>query len=713
MGWDSWLGMRASVCVAFAVLITTSCCLGVHVREDPGSGQSVSAVAAPAFPEAAWNYPLPSRGTEPGNVKLGPSSLENGYPVEDWQTREILGNPRRFTDFQMENFRADHGNGQLSIPQPPKDPRAPPAFSAPDYFMPSGSEVFDTRDYSKPPSMMDPRRASFPMPTIRSVEPRTCHELQRGKRWITVKGENLGNGKAGDIVAIHIHLFTRMGKALVRIECVDVTMGAPPDEAPPDAIPNAPAPSSEETVESRGEQGEQEDGSRSETTTEEGDPEEHKEPDTAFGGNGGLHERLMKHAGLSSTQEIAAMLQLAEDPSAGAHDKNKAAGSEVSCRVPEYAGPDGIGFVTIETESMGMSEIPSMDRILPIPQPSSASGSEASSLAPTAAAPERFCCDKCPEPAPPPTPPPLPEITPAPAAPLPDEPPAQPPSPQPPSPQPPSPTVAPVPAPTEHVLPCDFSLSAEHLFGFDSDKPTAEIKAPLEYIVEVLKSAPDIALVISGHTDSKGSAKYNMNLGNRRAKNVLREMKKVAGDAWSSMQERVKAESYGEERPVAANSNDDGTDNPEGRALNRRIEISRTDLDCSGAMGAECPLVRYGDKSWQSSHFSVAALRTRCECGASRSCRFTPAAVELEKFQTGCDKDIRTQLIIPSAECAVSPGFISKEQCVDTPSSLPNLDDIVQHEVEAPTPASLRSNKVPVLGRAGDASTRTKAGYFT
>ena len=36
---------------------------------------------------------------------------------------------------------------------------------------------------------------------------------------------------------------------------------------------------------------------------------------------------------------------------------------------------------------------------------------------------------------------------------------------------------------------------------------------------------------------------------------------------------RLKDAGYGESRPIASNTNEDGSDNPEGRALNRRTEF--------------------------------------------------------------------------------------------------------------------------------------------
>jgi outer membrane protein OmpA-like peptidoglycan-associated protein len=75
-------------------------------------------------------------------------------------------------------------------------------------------------------------------------------------------------------------------------------------------------------------------------------------------------------------------------------------------------------------------------------------------------------------------------------------------------------------------------------------------------------------LLVEGHTDSSGSDEYNLELSNKRAKTVEKSLidNKVAA-------ERISARGFGEKYPVAQNTNPDGTDNPDGRAKNRRVEI--------------------------------------------------------------------------------------------------------------------------------------------
>ena len=75
-------------------------------------------------------------------------------------------------------------------------------------------------------------------------------------------------------------------------------------------------------------------------------------------------------------------------------------------------------------------------------------------------------------------------------------------------------------------------------------------------------------LLVEGHTDASGSEEYNQDLSYKRAKTV--EQSLVNGKV---SPERIMARGFGEKYPVAQNTNPDGTDNPGGRAKNRRVEI--------------------------------------------------------------------------------------------------------------------------------------------
>jgi len=74
---------------------------------------------------------------------------------------------------------------------------------------------------------------------------------------------------------------------------------------------------------------------------------------------------------------------------------------------------------------------------------------------------------------------------------------------------------------------------------------------------------------MSAHTDSKGADDYNLSLSDNRARSV-REYILSKGIVAT----RIISQGYGETKPVATNINPDGSDNPEGRQLNRRVEFT-------------------------------------------------------------------------------------------------------------------------------------------
>jgi outer membrane protein OmpA-like peptidoglycan-associated protein len=75
---------------------------------------------------------------------------------------------------------------------------------------------------------------------------------------------------------------------------------------------------------------------------------------------------------------------------------------------------------------------------------------------------------------------------------------------------------------------------------------------------------------VTGHTDATGEDAYNLDLSRRRAEAVaawLRARPELGG--WT-----FTVAGKGEAAPVAPNSRPDGSDDPEGRARNRRVEVT-------------------------------------------------------------------------------------------------------------------------------------------
>jgi OOP family OmpA-OmpF porin len=107
-------------------------------------------------------------------------------------------------------------------------------------------------------------------------------------------------------------------------------------------------------------------------------------------------------------------------------------------------------------------------------------------------------------------------------------------------------------------------------FDFDKSKIRPDGIAILNEAIEVLKKYPQLRVEVAGHTDSIGSDAYNQKLSEHRAKAVYEYLTSNGVDAGRL----VGPVGYGKSRPIAPNTNPDGTDNPEGRAQNRRTELN-------------------------------------------------------------------------------------------------------------------------------------------
>ncbi len=114
----------------------------------------------------------------------------------------------------------------------------------------------------------------------------------------------------------------------------------------------------------------------------------------------------------------------------------------------------------------------------------------------------------------------------------------------------------------------DTFIIKDVYFAFDSYRIADSSETFLNNLVLLLKKYPDITVQIDGYTDSRGKASYNLVLSEKRAQTVMNYLTGKQTDS-----KRLTVKGYGESDPVAININKNGTDNPEGRKLNRRVEI--------------------------------------------------------------------------------------------------------------------------------------------
>ena len=115
-----------------------------------------------------------------------------------------------------------------------------------------------------------------------------------------------------------------------------------------------------------------------------------------------------------------------------------------------------------------------------------------------------------------------------------------------------------------------IDLNADVLFDFDKADILPKAEDTLSKAAAIIKQRAKGTVMIAGHTDSKGGDAYNMALSERRASSVRDWLRTKGG--LGSMQ--FDAKGFGAKQPVAPNQKPDGSDDPEGRQKNRRVEIT-------------------------------------------------------------------------------------------------------------------------------------------
>ncbi|WP_414048328.1 OmpA family protein [Actinomyces oris] len=112
-----------------------------------------------------------------------------------------------------------------------------------------------------------------------------------------------------------------------------------------------------------------------------------------------------------------------------------------------------------------------------------------------------------------------------------------------------------------------ITLEDSVLFDFGSSDLRGEASTTLTNLATVIKDSKAPKVQVQGHTDSVSDDAFNQKLSEQRAQAVSSALKSngVTAD--------LEAVGYGETKPVAPNENPDGSDNPGGRRLNRRVEV--------------------------------------------------------------------------------------------------------------------------------------------
>lgn len=117
-------------------------------------------------------------------------------------------------------------------------------------------------------------------------------------------------------------------------------------------------------------------------------------------------------------------------------------------------------------------------------------------------------------------------------------------------PPPPTPTPTPAPQVTDEQL---FAQAAQDIyFDFDKADLRPQSQQILAHLAELVKAHPNWKVQIEGNCDERGSTEYNLALGERRADSAKQALQQGGVGA-----DQLKTISYGKEKPVCTESNED------------------------------------------------------------------------------------------------------------------------------------------------------------
>ncbi len=108
----------------------------------------------------------------------------------------------------------------------------------------------------------------------------------------------------------------------------------------------------------------------------------------------------------------------------------------------------------------------------------------------------------------------------------------------------------------------EVTFASGLLFDFDSDRIKGEARRNLDELARSLDKYPDTDLLIVGHTDAIGSARYNMDLSQRRAESAAHYIES------RGVRTGIRTAGRGKREPIESN------DTEFGRSKNRRVEVA-------------------------------------------------------------------------------------------------------------------------------------------
>jgi outer membrane protein OmpA-like peptidoglycan-associated protein len=131
----------------------------------------------------------------------------------------------------------------------------------------------------------------------------------------------------------------------------------------------------------------------------------------------------------------------------------------------------------------------------------------------------------------------------------------------------------------EEVASGEYYKIKSIFFDYGKADLKRESQIELEKLYALMKKNPTLYVEVIGFTDSWSSASFNKKLSEKRARAAIDYL---VGKGISV--ERFVAKGMGESSPIAINNNPDGSDNPEGRQLNRRVDIKLLNTDIANVV---------------------------------------------------------------------------------------------------------------------------------
>ncbi len=114
----------------------------------------------------------------------------------------------------------------------------------------------------------------------------------------------------------------------------------------------------------------------------------------------------------------------------------------------------------------------------------------------------------------------------------------------------------------------DSFVISKIYYDYKSSEVNQVSALELDKLILILQKNKGIGIELFSHTDSIGSDDYNNRLSFERAQKARQYILSKGINA-----NKISAKGMGEKQPIAPNTNPDGSDNPEGRAKNRRTDF--------------------------------------------------------------------------------------------------------------------------------------------